>query len=227
MTTSMPTRILFCLAELAALGWLTASAQAIVIEGGSDQLPNPAESYVSGAQVGFDSGTGGIIIIGGFEWTPLDGSGLQGPQPHLGGGWEVDSFFDITFRIDFLGGPDTKTGMGRGHVMGDGIDTSPSVRSFDTEMLMLELSGSGFMLRESPTKASTGQSMIQELSGGRFGIDSFFDVFTELSLDGGQTWLPADGAMRMTTIPEPSSLVLAAVTFAGLAAWGWRKRSHT
>ncbi|MBI5214126.1 MAG: HYR domain-containing protein [Ignavibacteriae bacterium] len=67
---------------------------------------------------------------------------------------------------------------------------------FDTEMLSLSLTGgtlpSGIMLRESPTRASTGKTTIRPASSSGFMISSFFDVFTELSLDGGSTWIPAD-----------------------------------
>jgi uncharacterized repeat protein (TIGR01451 family) len=71
-----------------------------------------------------------------------------------------------------------------------------STRTFDTEMLQLDISGgnlpAGVLLRESPTLTSTGQTKITTVTGG-FHIDSFFDVFTELSTDGGATWTP-DGA---------------------------------
>ena len=51
---------------------------------------------------------------------------------------------------------------------------------FNTEMLALNLSGGGVMLRESPTLASTGVTSITDVGGGNFQIDSFFDIFTEL-----------------------------------------------
>ena len=62
---------------------------------------------------------------------------------------------------------------------------------FQTEMLQLDISGGGLptgvMIRESPTLASTGATSISDLGGGQFQIDSFFDVFAELSIDGGTT----------------------------------------
>ncbi|MES1181097.1 MAG: PEP-CTERM sorting domain-containing protein, partial [Verrucomicrobiota bacterium] len=52
-------------------------------------------------------------------------------------------------------------------------------------------------------------------------IDSFFDVFTELSLDGGATWMPdTSGPMHVNLVetPEPSVCALAGLA-AGLLAW--------
>jgi len=70
-------------------------------------------------------------------------------------------------------------------------------RQFASEMLAMSLSGgslpSGFMIRESPTHASLGTATDAALVSGNHRISSFFDVFTELSIDGGQSWLPALG----------------------------------
>ena len=67
---------------------------------------------------------------------------------------------------------------------------------YDTEMLQLDISGGtlppGVRIRESPTLQSTGKTTIDPAQGG-FMIDSFFDIFTELSVDGGQTWMPSEG----------------------------------
>ena len=47
----------------------------------------------------------------------------------------------------------------------------------------------GVSIRESPTRASTGKTTVRTATGG-YQIDSFFDIWTEISLDGGQTWSP-------------------------------------
>jgi hypothetical protein len=76
------------------------------------------------------------------------------------------------------------------------------------------------ILRESPTLASTGQHTLTTLPDGSFQIDSFFDVFTEISLDGGGTFYPADAPLRMTltgVTPEPTTVSLALVAAAGCA----------
>ncbi|MBI5394657.1 MAG: PEP-CTERM sorting domain-containing protein [Verrucomicrobia bacterium] len=103
--------------------------------------------------------------------------------------------------------------------------------TFDTEMLSMSLTGTSpfgpFMIRESPTLASTGQTTIADLGGGQYHIDSFFDVFTELSVDGGNTWMPANGPAHMTLegVPEPSVCALVGLG-AGLLALRRARRSR-
>jgi len=63
-------------------------------------------------------------------------------------------------------------------------------------------------IRESPTLTSTGQTTITPQGDG-FHVSSFFDVFTELSLDGGNTWTPNIGAAsHFESTPEPTTLLL-------------------
>jgi hypothetical protein len=79
--------------------------------------------------------------------------------------------------------------------------TQGSVRTFDTELVAFELGGSATpaaMVRESPARASSGRTTITTLAGGQFRIESYYDVWLEISLDGGKTWHPADKAVRMT-----------------------------
>ena len=79
--------------------------------------------------------------------------------------------------------------------------------TFDTEMLALDISGGGLpttvMIRESPTKASIGETRITPAPGG-FLIDSFFDVFTEISLNGGGEWSPAAEPAPVELRRDPS-----------------------
>ncbi len=83
-----------------------------------------------------------------------------------------------------------------------------STSTFDTEMLQLNLSGNGpfgpFMLRESPTRQSLGRHTIRSDPRG-FRISSFFDVFLELSTDGGATWVPADRSIRVQASAPPAA----------------------
>jgi hypothetical protein len=69
----------------------------------------------------------------------------------------------------------------------------------------LSASGGGLpdnlMLRESPIQNSTGPASVLAVTGG-YQIDSFFDIFTELSLDDGMTWYPGNSACRITLNPS-------------------------
>ena len=80
------------------------------------------------------------------------------------------------------------------------------------------------MIRESPTLPSLGMTTVSALGGGQYQIDSFFDVFTELSIDGGQSFIPSMGSTRVELVPEPSSLVLLLCGFL-VAALTLRRRA--
>lgn len=135
-----------------------------------------------------------------------------------GGSFHVDSFFDITYRLHGVSGSPTETIVEIELVamVLDGL-IPPSVLPPGTvDPLPLRL-------RESPTLPSLGLHQVTELApGGPYQIDSFFDVFTELSLDGGQNWIPSSGPVRMELtrvgVPEPSSLLLAGLV--GIAGLG-------
>ena len=93
-----------------------------------------------------------------------------------------------------------------------------TVGTFPALVLSLDADAVGFpgvLLRESPTLASEGSVTITDLGGGTWTIDSFFDVFTDLSPDGGASWLPdlAAGTTghRLTLLPEPATLSLLAL----------------
>ncbi len=94
------------------------------------------------------------------------------------------------------------------------IQRTPDVgntSTFDTEMLQLDLQGTSpdgpFLIRESPTLASTGRHTIRP-SGSRFLISSLFDVFLDLSIDGGQTWIPANRGIQVQPSPPPPSPIV-------------------
>jgi hypothetical protein len=104
-----------------------------------------------------------------------------------------------------------------------------STAFYDTEMLSLSLEGvypsiGAFKIRESPTLPSLGKYSVETLPSGQYHIDSFFDVFTELSLDGGQSWIPSQGSSHLTIVPEPSAIVLLVLGGLLVAILGrWRR----
>jgi len=93
-----------------------------------------------------------------------------------------------------------------------------AVRYFDTEMLALNLSGGSLpqavMLRESPTKQSLGRTSLRLAPDNQYRISSFFDIFTEMSLDGGQSWSPcSNGACTCAFARESPSHFFANASF--------------
>jgi len=126
---------------------------------------------------------------------------------------DIESFSsDVSGRYSLLNGPPTpflapapcQVKVTLSQVDGD-------TRTFQTEMLSLDLSGgtlpAGVKIRESPTLASTGQTKISAFPKGGFLIDSFFDIFVEVSLDGGQTWTPETNGPTHVELTEPAPAV--------------------
>jgi hypothetical protein len=108
--------------------------------------------------------------------------------------------------------------------------TFNSPGDYSTEMTGLNVSAATpfglMMIRESPTLASTGHTTFTAVTGG-YQIDSFFDIYTELSLDDGLTWMPDNtGPVHVgyTCIPEPAATSLLGLGVAGLFALYRRSR---
>ena len=97
--------------------------------------------------------------------------------------------------------------------------------TFDTEIVALDLSGSlpegrSIKLRKTPTSQSTG---IAIFTGDKEAVlvDSFFDVFFELTVGGGPPIPEVGGPSRYTLarVPEPASLGLLLAGLLGLSAY--------
>jgi len=101
--------------------------------------------------------------------------------------------------------------------------------SFDTEIISMSLqgtspSGGPIIVRQDPSRPSLGHTEITDIGGGQFHIDSFFDVFTEISVDGGTSWIPSTNGTHMTLTPEPGSLVLLGMGALGFLAFFRRRK---
>jgi hypothetical protein len=155
------------------------------------------------------------------------------PLPPPGPGTHCDSFFDIFTEVSTDGGGSwgnaqqlnsffdifTTNGGGGG---GGATNYATEVMSMDLTLSMP--SGATIMIRESPTRASGGTTSVTPLSSEGYMISSFFDIWTELSLDGGQSWIPSQTAARFDGLPEPSTLGLLALGALGLVARRGRRK---
>lgn len=220
------------LAHTSPLAWLAAvtllpitAAHAGVITTSTFmfELP-PGSEYLTppGAQICYALGPGNDLCISG---AILGGFSNQ-TWIHLPDDTRINNA-DVEFS-----GHTTSPGWALGPVAMSGfivaleVNRATETGTFDTEMIQLSLSGLSaagpLMIRESPTLLSPGQLTISDLGGGQYMMDSFFDVFTELSVDGGKLWYPSNGSTRFQLpgeeVPEPATLPVAASALALLAA---------
>jgi len=67
-----------------------------------------------------------------------------------------------------------------------------------SEIIRMDVAGgslpTGFMLRESPVLASQGSCSSGVGSSGLFDVSNSFRVYTELSIDAGQSWIPGSSS---------------------------------
>ena len=99
------------------------------------------------------------------------------------------------------------------------VPPSVNPREVDLELLAIDFSSSpgNVRLRESPTLASTGHLQQTEVTPGNYHVTSFFDVFFELSTDGGQSWFQANAPVH-TVISPSAPLPARPTTWGGLKA---------
>ena len=180
-----------------------------------NRLPNPDRPYaMTGNTVAFPSSP--PFELSELQFQPANSSQLDIPTLNKDGQLEFDSSFDISFTavISFGDGPaHPVSGNGTAHAIGMApAETNPQV--FDSELLTLNLFGSstdsGLMLRESPTLPSKGVTTRENLCPmclspvTNWRISSFFDVFAEVSMNGGSTWTPGDSAIHIEQVTSPA-----------------------
>src|SRR5207302_886511 len=103
-------------------------------------------------------------------------------------------------------GPILITAPGNVSVTMSNAGVNNGTSQYDNEMTQLDINGGGMppgvMIRESPTLQSGGHTTSRPVPGG-FMVSSFFDIFTELSMDGGATWSPAQQPAHMELRRDP------------------------
>jgi hypothetical protein len=93
--------------------------------------------------------------------------------------------------------------------------------TFSAEIVSMDLSGTvggtNVRLQESPTLTSSGQTDILDIGGGLYQIDSFFDVFTELSVNAGP-WAPQTNQAFRIVLVNASMVPVEASTWGKIKA---------
>ena len=206
-TTLRPSRLALCAIFIVTVAVISlaaheARAQVCVQE---DCLP-PAFSAYGGPFTHHFSFSGTTVDFGDLSLHNFSVCGS--PPPSVPNATTSTSFTALMdFKLSINGAPAVP---GQASVNGTTFtrfnSQSGPTRFFQTEMVQLDISGGGLgtiLMRESPTLASTGPTTIEDLGGGSFRIDSFFDVFFELSLDGGASWVPASNDPGNMTLTGP------------------------
>ena len=154
--------------------------------------------------------------------TPLGPDELEEFDSELTGLVDVDlgPGGTLTDIVLVLNGPVTVLTTGK---------TGNTTGTFDTEIIAMSLTGSilgmPVEIRESPFQNSTGQTTITDLGGGQFGFDSFFDIWIEISINGGPFVPQTGGSSTVNLVPEPSTAVLLAFGLGAMSSWRRYKSS--
>ena len=162
---------------------------------------------------------------GGMEGNdPGDAVALAVRLPN--GDFDVDSFFDITYRIDWHG-PE--------HAIKNVALPSGdfAVDSFFDITYQIEFEDGTQATRGVRGTLSPGQEAVTGISGGvqpsdNFSVDSFFDISYQIEFSSS---VPVDPNLPLLDIqlngghtPEPSTFILLATGALGLFTYGWRRR---
>jgi hypothetical protein len=162
-------------------------------------------------------GPASAVFFGGVSVSDSFLSQFVGISRNPVGPDEMQNFgATLTLMMDGGGGPVLITLTGPVTTIAYG-KVSNTTGMFDTEIIEMSLTGDiggiPVEMRESPSLGSLGQTTIDDIGGGLYHIDSFFDVFTELSINGGPFDLQADEPLHMelARLPEPATLSLLAL----------------
>lgn len=189
----------------------------------TNSFPTPGTAYNSVVNTVVDSSTGSTNDLDDTVSFAIPGLGtlyIQDislgnlpnpipPPPHLGMSTYSPPNTMVTMNVSYddqYWYPATASGPASVTISNTTPVGSP-ISTFDMEVVSLNLTGSSplgaIMLRESPTKQSLGKHTIAPDPRG-YRVSSFFDVFTEISLNGGETWIPANRSIRMLPSLPPA-----------------------
>ena len=125
------------------------------------------------------------------------------PYPPLGSSTDLtfDAYVGACLTVVGISTSHGVSGMAQVTVRYTTLSDDGVTKDVDVEIVSMDVSGGtfppGVLLRQSPTLASGGPLASQAVAGGGRLLHADFDLFTELSVDGGQTWTPASDPLHM------------------------------
>ena len=178
-------------------------------------------------------GPGSDPFDGGVVAEAVDSGGPAGGDPgnrvtldirSPDGNFNVDSFFDITYQIEF-DGPERaieKVDLPSGDFAVDSFfDITYQIEFADGTRETRGVHGTF-----SPGQPGVTATLVSVLPSGNFAVDSFFDITYQIEFEG-----QVDAELPLLTIdlegghtPEPSTLILLATGALGFLAYRWRRR---
>ena len=210
---------------LAAVAFALVQAATASIITTDPSLPPTSGDYTESGPVIFNAGAFSIVFsglahslqAGTVSSSASGGNEFETFQSTLTGEASVNGGTSAPFQLT---GPVQTEVFGR---VGDALGT------FNTQMLQLDLTGNvggqPVMIRVDPITPTLGQTSISDAGGGMFQINSFFDVFTYLSIDGGNTWIPQVNGPTVVTlqaVPEPTTVPAGSLLLLPLCVTGYR-----
>jgi hypothetical protein len=177
-------------------------------------LPPDTGSYLSPQQVHADySGPGLAIVLSQVSHQPFANSVKY--QDDTTTHTETESFnSQATGLVSINGSPNVPFTL-NGPVSVDAFGKVGNViGTFNTQMLSMDLTGTvlgnSVEIMLDPANPTVGQTSIVPDGPGMYTITSFFDVFTELSLNGGPPIPQNNGPtlVQLQPVPEPASIGL-------------------
>ncbi len=209
--SSLPTLLPALLIVGLTAGWPDIATAAVSLP--SSELPPESDPTDCASITSFYSAEGAVTVYAsGLQWSDPKLECFQHVVRSTIGDDESQNF-DAVMEGDMDGGsgPVAVTLTGPVQTIVRGKAGSPT-GTWAAEILSIAMSGMAgstpVMVRESPTVASTGQISVADAGGGQFLVESFFDVFTEVSTDGGSSWTPSTGSTHLMLVATGNVQVL-------------------
>lgn len=222
-------RLVVSLAIASCFSWAGHGSALAAVISGTPTLPLLGVPYSSATGVGCFPTAGFCIEAGSLTFTALSSKSFNTSGEDLT--MQASYTGTLTDTSDHVLGPLLLTGSVEEQVLGRTFSTETG--SWNTKLLSLALSGplQGHTLSLGLGASDlTGTDLIDPIGGGLYQIDSFFDVFVDLTLDTNTPLHATRGpvllTLQPTPVPAPAGLTLLAAPVLFLSLAHWRRRGN-